>query len=52
MRDGRVRLNSTYMMIERAIKLQDSIDQNCFMLTLSADEADKNVQLDELSSAD
>ncbi len=52
MRDGRVRLNSTYMMIERAIKLRDSIDQYCFKLTRSVDKADKNVQLDELSSAD
>ncbi len=40
------------MMIERAIKLRDFIDQYCFKLTQSADEADKNVQLDELSSAD
>ena len=40
------------MMIERGIKLQDSIDQYCFKLTQSADEADKVVQLDELSSAD
>ena len=40
------------MMIELAIKLRDSIDQYCFKLTRSADEADKDVQLDELSSAD
>ena len=32
-RDGGVRWNSTYMMIERAIKLRDSIDQYCFKLT-------------------
>ena len=47
-----MRWNSTYMMIERAIKLRDSVDQYCFKLTQSADEADKNTQLDELSSAD
>ncbi len=40
------------MMIERAIKLWYSIDQYCFKLTRFADEADKDVQLDELSSAD
>ncbi len=40
------------MMIERAIKLQGSIDQYCFKLTRSADEADKNMQLNALSSAD
>ncbi len=40
------------MIIEHAIKLWDSIDQYCFKLTRSADEADKDVQLDELSSAD
>ena len=51
-RNSEVRFNSTYMIIERAIKLWDSIDQYCFKLTLSADEADKDVQLDELSSAD
>ncbi len=39
-------------MIEPAIKFWDSIDQYCFKLTRSADEADKNVQLDKLSSAD
>lgn len=47
-----MRWNSTYMMIERAIKLRDSTDQYCFKLTRSADEADKNAKLDELSSAD
>lgn len=51
-RDGGVRWNSTYMMIERVIKLRDSIDQYCFKLTRSADEADKDRQLDELSLAD
>ena len=40
------------MMIEHAIKLRDSIDQYCFRLTRSANEADKDTQLDELSSAD
>lgn len=54
-RDGGVRWNSTYMMmIERAIKLWDSSDQYCFKLSFirSADEADKDTQLDELSLAD
>lgn len=51
-RDVGVRWNSTYMMIERAIKLRDSIDQYCFKLTRSADEADKDARLDEISSAD
>ncbi len=51
-RDGGVRWNFTYMMIECAIMLRDSIDQYCFKLTRSADEIDKDVQLDELSSAD
>ncbi len=50
-RDVGVRWNSTYMMIEHAIKLRDSIDQYCFRLTRSANEADKDTQLDELSSA-
>ncbi len=40
------------MMIERAIKLRDSIDQYCFKLPRSANEEDKDVQLDKLSSAD
>ncbi len=52
MRDGGVCWNSTYMMIEDAIKLRNSIDLYCFKLTRSANEADKDVQLDELSSAD
>ncbi len=52
MRDGGVRWNSTYMMIEHAIKLRDSINQYCLKLTRSANEADNDVQLDELSSAD
>ena len=37
-------------MIERPINLLDSIDQYCFKLTRTSDEADKDVQLDELSS--
>ena len=49
--DG-IRWNSIYMIIECAIKLWDSIDQYSFKRTRSADEADKDVQLDELSSAD
>ncbi len=40
------------MMIELAIKLRDSIDQYCFKLTRSTDEAGKNVQLDEPFLAD
>ncbi len=51
-RDGEVRWISAYMMIERAIKLRDSIDQYCFKLTRFTDKADKDVQLGELSSAD
>lgn len=47
-----MRWNSTYIMIERVIKLRDSIDQYCFKLTRPADEADKDTQLDELSLAD
>ncbi len=39
-------------MIQCAIKVQDSNDQYCFKLTRSADKTDKDVQLDELSSAD
>ena len=52
MRDVRVRWNSTSIIIERTIKRGDSIDRYCFKLTRSADEADKDVQLDELSLAD
>ena len=51
-RDGGVRWNSTYMMIERAIKLKDSLDQYCYKMSKSADESDRSTIPDELQAKD
>lgn len=51
-RDSGVRWNSTYMMIERAIRLRESLDEYYHRLTRSLDPADKEAQEDGLSSGD
>ncbi len=51
-RDGGVRWNSTYMMIERAIKLKDSLDQYCYKMSKSTDESDRSTIPDELQAKD
>lgn len=50
--DGGVRWNSTYMMIERAIKLKDALDSYYYKMTRSTHEADRNFGLDEITSDD
>ncbi len=51
-RDGGVRWNLTYMMIERAIKLNDSLDQYCYKISKSKDESDRSTIPDELQAKD
>lgn len=51
-RDDGVRWNSTYMMIKRAIRLRESLDEYYHRLTRSLNPADKEAQDDELSSDD
>lgn len=51
-RDGNVRWNVIYMMIEWVIKLWDAIDTYSYQLTKSKDLIDKNIQLDILQLED
>ncbi len=50
--DGRVRWNSTYMMIEQAIKLKNSLDQYCYKMSKSTYESDRSTIPDELQAKD
>lgn len=47
-----MRWNLTYMMIEWAIKLKDSLDQYCYKMFKSANEIDQSTIPDELQAKD
>lgn len=51
-RDSGLGWNSTYMMIERAIKLKDSFDQYLYKISKSADESDRSTIPDKLQAKD
>ena len=51
-RDGGVRRNSTYMMIERIIKFKDSLDQYWYKMSKSVIESDQSTVPDELQAKD
>lgn len=51
-RDGGVRCNATYFIIERAIKLCDVIDTYSYRSSKSEDLSDKNAQFDILQPKD
>lgn len=51
-RDGGVRWNSTYMMVERALKLRDSLKDYNAKMQRSTDPADSEVCLDDITSDD
>lgn len=50
--DGGVRWNSTYMMIDRAIKLQESLEDYKDKVLRSNDPADDEVKLDQITPDD
>ncbi len=51
-RDGGVRWNSTYIMIEWAIKLKDALDSYHYKMKRSTYEADRNFVLDKITLDD
>ncbi len=50
--DGGVGWNSTYMMIEQAIKLKDSLDQYCYKMSKLTGESDRSTIPYELQAKD